>query len=119
MDVNFETRLLVGDLIARCLDVGLSKSEVMLIITGASGDVATLLEEVNSSEVIETRVRHLLEVIKMASHICGTEAEPWLRSSNGAFGLRSPIETLLEFPGALSGMMHLMRRLGADGDTLH
>ena len=119
MDANFEARFLVGDLIARCMDLGMTKSELMEIITGSSGDVATLLSDVECSEVLETRVRHLHEVISLARSICGTEAEPWLRSANGAFGKRSPIETLLEFPSALSGLMHLMRRLGRDGDSVH
>jgi uncharacterized protein (DUF2384 family) len=119
MDGSFEARILVGDLIARCMDMGMSKSELMKIITGHAGDVSTLLNDVEASEVIETRVRHLHEIIRLARNICGAEAEPWLRSDNGALGQRSPIDTLLEFPGALAGMMHLMRRLGSDGDSIH
>jgi hypothetical protein len=119
MDDSFEVRLLVGDLIARCMDVGMSRAELMTIITGQSGDVSTLLGDAESSEVIETRVRHLREVVCMARGICGAEAEPWLRSENDALGHRSPIDTLIEYPGALAGMMHLMRRLHTDGDSIH
>lgn len=119
MDVALETRLLVGDLISRCTDVGMSKAELMKIITGDNGDVSTLLTEVTSSERIETRALHLHEVVRIARSICGAEAEPWLRTQNEAFGQRSPLDTLLQFPGALAGMMHLMRRMGTDGDSVH
>ncbi len=119
MDGTFEARLLVGDLIARCMDMGMSKSELMKIITGHCGDVSTLLADVERSDILETRVRHLHEVIRIASNVCGAEAEPWLRSENGALGQRSPIETLLQFPDALAGMMHLMRRLGEEGGLIH
>lgn len=119
MDNNFEIRFLVGDLIARCMDMGISKSELMTIITGVSGDVSTLVRDCSCSEVIETRVRHLHEIVRLARHVCGAEAEPWLRSSNGALGFRSPLNTLLEFPGALSGMMHLMRQIGEGGGSIH
>lgn len=119
MDGSFEVRLLVGDLIARCMDLGMSKTELMEIITGNPGDVSTLLSDAGASEIIETCVRHLHEIIRLISGLCGDEAEPWLRSENGAFGQRSPIATLLEFPGALAGMMHLMRRLAEDGDSIH
>lgn len=114
-----ESRLLVADLIARCMDVGMSKRELMLIVTGASGEVSTLLEDVSRSDCLERRVRYLIEVIRIAKSICGAETEPWLRSANPALGERSPIDTLLEFPNALPGMMHLMRRLGEPGDSLH
>ncbi len=119
MDASFESRLLVSDLIARCMDIGMSKAELMRIITGHPGDVSTLLSDVETSEVIETRVRHLVEVVRIACSLCGAEAEPWLRSENNALGQRSPLETLLEYPNALAGMMHLMRRLGEDGDSVH
>lgn len=119
MDDQFETRLLVADLIARCMDIGMSKSELMAIVTGSAGNVATLLSDVNASEVIETRVRHLHEVVRIARNVCGSEAEPWLRSCNDALGQRSPLDTLIEFPGALAGMMHLMRRIGCDGESIH
>ncbi len=119
MDGSFEVRLLVGDLIARCMDMGMSKAELMKIITGTPGDVSTLLSDVERSQVIETRVRHLHEVIRIARSVCGAEAEPWLRSENSALGQRSPLETLLEYPNALAGMMHLMRRLGDEGDSVH
>ncbi len=119
MKDNFEVRLLVGDLIARCMDIGMSRCELMRIVTGHPGDVATLLSDVESSEVMETRVRHLIEVIRIARDYCGTSAEPWLRAENPALGQRSPLETLLDYPNALAGMMHLMRRLGVDGDSVH
>lgn len=119
MDVNFECRLLVGDLIARCMDIGMSRNELMKIVTGSPGDVSTLLSDVESSEFIETRVRHLHEIVRIARSYCGAETEPWLRSENKALGERSPLQTLIEYPGALAGMMHLMRRLGEDGDTVH
>lgn len=119
MNEHVEVRLLVGDLIARCMDIGLTKAEIMMIVTGQAGDLATLLGEAQRSGIIETRVRHLHEIIRIARDICGAETEPWLRSENNALGQRSPLGTLLEFPGALAGMMHLMRRLGEEGGTIH
>lgn len=119
MNDHIEVRLLVGDLIARCMDIGLTKAEIMTIVTGQAGDVSTLLGEAQGSGVIETRVRHLHEVVRIARDICGAETEPWLRTENQALGKRSPLGTLIEFPNALAGMMHLMRRLGEDGGTIH
>ena len=114
-----ECRLLVGDLIVRCMDVGLSRSELMQIVTGAPGEVSALLAEVERSEHLEKRVRYLHEVIKIAHSICGAETEPWLRTVNPALGERSPLETMIQYPQALPGMMHLLRRMDEDGGTVH
>lgn len=119
MEECVESRLLVGDLIARCMDAGLSRRELMRIVTGQPGEVSTLLADVSASDYIERRVRYLLEVIRIAKSICGAETGPWLRSVNPAFGQRSPLQTLLEFSDALPGMMHLLRRLGESGDSIH
>lgn len=115
-----ESRLLVGDLIVRCMDVGLSRSELMQIVTGSPGDVSSLLIDVERSEHLEKRVRYLHEVIRIAHSICGAETQPWLRTVNPALGGRSPLETMLRYPHALPGMMHLMRRMDEDvGGTVH
>jgi hypothetical protein len=114
-----ESRLLVGELIARCMDVGLSRHELMRIVTGEPGEVATLLAGVSASDRVERRVRYLLEIVKIAKSICGAETEPWLRSDNPALGHRSPLDTLLEFTDALPGMMHLMRRFDEGGENIH
>lgn len=119
MDNRVEGRLLVGDLIARSMDVGISKVELMQIVIGTPTDVSLLLDELWASEAVERRVRHLREVLMIASSICGTETGPWLRAVNPALGQRSPIETLLTYPDALAGMMHLLRRLDSDLDTIH
>lgn len=119
MAVCVECRILVGDLIVRCMDVGLSRSELMQIVTGAPGEVASLLVEIEGNEHIEKRVRYLHEVIKIAHSICGSETEPWLRTVNPALGQRSPLETMLEYPHALPGMMYLLRRMDDGIGTVH
>lgn len=119
MGACVECRLLVGDLIVRCMDVGLTRSELMQIVTGAPGEVSSLLVDVEGSEHIEKRVRYLHEVIRIARSICGEETEPWLRTVNPALGQRSPLQTMLEYPHALAGMMHLLRRMDEDGGTVH
>lgn len=114
-----ESRLLIGELIAKCMDVGLSRRELMQIVTGEPGEVATLLSDITMSDAVERRVRYLLEVVRIAKSICGAEAGPWLRTDNPAFGNRSPVQTMLEFADALPGMMHLMRRFDDPGSSLH
>ncbi len=77
MDDGGECRLLVGELITKCMDVGLSRREVMQIVTGEPGEVSTLLANVSASDAIERRVRYLLEIISIAKSICGAETGPW------------------------------------------
>jgi hypothetical protein len=119
MDDGLECRLLVGELIAKCMDVGLSRREVMQIVTGEPGEVSALLAEVHASDAIERRVRYLLEIVSIAKSICGAETGPWLRSENPALGQRSPLETMITFTDALPGMMHLMRRFDEGGGSVH
>lgn len=115
---DIDDHLLVAELISRCLDLGLSSDELMVIVTGEAQEVSMLLDAVANSS-IETRSRHLLELAQMVREVCGDRAEVWLREPNPTLGLRSPVQTLLHLPAALESMAHLLRSLRRPEQLLH
>ena len=116
-----ESRLLIAELVSESMTLGVSERELVQILTGAPGSIETLRDEHRVTVIIETRMRRLLEMIKLLRDLCGDKSERWLQTPNSVLGLRTPLQALLQIPASLEGFLALMRIYHADnpGVTIH
>ncbi len=110
MGSGLEIRLLLGRLICQALRLEVSEPDLVAILTGVRAPIESLLD-LSVSPQIEFRMRQLSEVFDLVVTICGERAPHWLQEPSITLALQSPLDTLVQTPAALAGILGLLQSM--------